>query len=98
MNRLEAWLMHASTLVLTITGIAYAWMRYILKPVDPFSVVNHPLEPHMLSSHILIAPLLLLGFGVILHGHILYKIAAGSATARKSGFLLIAQTKNLAKL
>ncbi|MGH9857303.1 MAG: FAD:protein FMN transferase, partial [Acidobacteriota bacterium] len=51
--------------------------------------VNHPLEPHMLSAHILIAPLLVLAFGAILHGHILFKIAAGSATARRSGFILI---------
>jgi FAD:protein FMN transferase len=88
-NRLEAWLLHASTVALTITGIAYAWMRYLLEPMDPFSVVNHPLEPHMLSAHILFAPVLVVAFGAILHGHILFKIAAGSATARRSGLILI---------
>ncbi len=89
MNRFESWLLHLSTLVLTITGLVYAWMRYLMKPQDPFSVVNHPLEPHFLSTHILVAPLLLVGFGIILHGHILFKIAAGARPARKSGLILI---------
>lgn len=89
MNRLEAWLLHVSTVALTLTGLAYAWMRYMMKSQDPFSVVNHPLEPQMLSLHILAAPVLLVGLGLILHGHVLFKIASGSRTARKSGLVLI---------
>jgi thiamine biosynthesis lipoprotein len=88
-NRLEAWLLHISTVALTLTGLAYAWMRYMMKPQDPFSVVNHPLEPQMLSLHILAAPVLVVGLGLILHGHVLFKIASGSRTARKSGLVLI---------
>ena len=89
MNRLESWLLHASTIVLALTGIVYAWMRYLMKPVDPFSVVNHPLEPYMLHIHILVAPLLILGFGIIFHGHILFKKASGARAARRSGLFLI---------
>jgi FAD:protein FMN transferase len=88
-NRFEIWLLHLSTIALTITGLVYAWMRYLMKSSDPFSVVNHPWEPHFLSSHILVAPLLVLGFGFILHSHILFKISAGARTARKSGLILI---------
>ena len=89
MNRLEAWLLHLSTIVLSLTGILYAWMRYMMKPVDPFSVVNHPLEPVLLKSHILVAPLLLLGLGMILHAHILFKIGTGTRTAKRTGIVLI---------
>jgi thiamine biosynthesis lipoprotein len=88
-NRFESWLLHLSTAALTITGLVYAWMRYLMKPSDPFSVINHPWEPHFLSTHILLAPILVVAFGFILHGHILFKISAGARTARKSGILLI---------
>ncbi|MCI0413194.1 FAD:protein FMN transferase [bacterium] len=89
MNRLESWLLHLSTIVLTVTGLGYAWMHYLMKPDDPFSVVNHPWEPHFLSTHILVAPLLMLGFGMVLHSHILFKISAGARSARKTGLVLI---------
>lgn len=89
MNRLEVWLLHLSTIVLTLTGGAYAVMHYLMKPVDPFSVINHPLEPHMLNIHILAAPVLVVVIGIILHSHILFKIENGSRSARKSGLLLI---------
>lgn len=89
MNRLESWMMHISTILLTVTGLLYAWMRYLMEPVDPFSVVNHPWEPYMLHIHILAAPVLVLGFGIIFHGHILFKKAAGSRTAKRSGLILI---------
>jgi FAD:protein FMN transferase len=88
-NRLESWLLHLSTAVLAFTGILYAWMHYLMKSDDPFSVVNHPWEPHLLSIHILAAPLLLLAFGIILHSHIVFKIVSGSRIGRKSGWILI---------
>jgi thiamine biosynthesis lipoprotein len=89
MNRLESWLLHVSTILLAATGFVYAGMHYLMKPLDPFSVVNHPLEPYLFSAHVIIAPLLVLAFGMILHGHILFKIGTGSGTARKSGLVMI---------
>ncbi|MCI0444902.1 hypothetical protein L0244_20745 [bacterium] len=89
MNRLEAWLLHLSTIVLTVTGAVYACMHYLMKPVDPFSVINHPLEPYMLDIHIIAAPVLVVAIGIILHSHILFKIEGGSRAARKSGIILI---------
>jgi len=89
MNRLEAWLLHLSTIVLTITGAVYAWMHYLMKSNDPFSVINHPLEPYMLDIHIITAPVLVVAIGIILHSHILFKIENGSRAARKSGLILI---------
>ncbi len=89
MNRLEKWLLHLSTIVLTVTGAVYAWMHYLMKPADPFSVINHPLEPYMLDIHIIAAPVLVVAIGIILHSHILFKIENGSRAARKSGIILI---------
>jgi hypothetical protein len=89
MNRLEAWLLHLSTIVLTITGMVYAYMHYLMKPADPFSVINSPLEPYMLDVHIVAAPVLVVAIGIILHSHILFKIEGGSRSARKSGLILI---------
>jgi thiamine biosynthesis lipoprotein len=88
-NRLESWLLHISTFLLAATGLIYPWMHYLMKPTDPFSVVNHPLEPYVFKAHILIAPLLVLGFGMILHSHILFKIGTGTRIARRSGLILI---------
>ena len=89
MNRLEAWLLHLSTIVLTVTGAVYACMHYLMKSNDPFSVINHPAEPYMLDIHIIAAPVLVVAIGIILHSHILFKIEGGSRAARKSGLILI---------
>lgn len=89
MNRLEARLLHITTALVTLSGGVYALLHYLLKPIDPFSVVNHPLEPHMMSLHILTAPVLILLIGVILHSHILFKLGTGARGGRRSGIYLI---------
>jgi hypothetical protein len=60
-----------------------------MKPADPFSVINSPIEPYMLDLHIIAAPVLVVAIGIILHSHILFKIDGGSRAARKSGITLI---------
>jgi hypothetical protein len=89
MNRLEAWLLHLSTIVLTMTGAVYAYVHYLMKSADPFAVINSPLEPYLLDIHIIAAPVLVVAIGIILHSHILFKIEGGSRSARKSGIILI---------
>lgn len=89
LSRWEVWLLYISTAVLTITGLAYAGMHYLMEPVDAFSVVNHPWEPYMMKVHIVIAPLLVIAVGIILRGHILLKLEAQNGAGRKSGILLI---------
>lgn len=89
MSRLEAWLSHLSTLVVSLTGFIYAYMNYVMKPQDPFSVVNHPWQPTIMEIHILAAPVFVLLLGIMVHSHILLKLQNGGKTARKSGLLLI---------
>jgi hypothetical protein len=74
MNRWETWLLHVLTAVVTITGIVYFWMKYLLETGDPFQVINHPWQPFMLKSHILVAPALIFAVGLITKSHILRKL------------------------
>lgn len=70
-TRLEKILLNVASLLTAATGLVYAWMKYLMKPADPFSVVNHPWQPTLLSAHVLVAPLLLFGAGLITREHIL---------------------------
>lgn len=89
MNRTEVWLLLVSTFVLSATGLIYAAMHYLMKPADPFSVVNHPWEPYMIAAHIVVAPVLVLAVGLIVHSHILWKLENGVRIARRSGIFLM---------
>lgn len=48
--------LHASVTGIILTGLVYGVMRYLLEPLDVFSVVNHPLEPLFHKLHVLFAP------------------------------------------
>lgn len=88
MNRITAWLLHCATLIVSVTGLLYAYMHYVMKPVDPFSVVNHPLEPYMLQLHLIASPVLVFLIGMILHSHIFFKLENGARSGKRSGLLL----------
>ena len=47
------------------TGVVYGWMRYFVTPKDEFSIVNHPQEPTLHWMHVVFAPLLVFGCGVL---------------------------------
>ena len=42
MTRGQSWTLHLSMLLVGGTGLIYAWMLYLLEPVDEFSILNHP--------------------------------------------------------
>lgn len=89
---LERWLHHAATILVGASGLAYGWAKYLAPaPEDPFSVVNHPIEPWALDAHVLAAPLAVLAFGLLLRDHVLGRLlGAGRRSARRSGVLLTA--------
>lgn len=92
MSRAQVLSLHASVLVLTVTGAVFAFMKYWLKSGDPFAVVNHPWQPAMLSAHVIAAPFALFAFGWIFGNHI-WPAFTGRAPNRASGIasmLLIA--------
>ena len=85
MNRLERWSVVAGSLLVTATGLVYLGMKYLLESADPFAVVNHPWQPAVLKLHILTAPLLVFGLGLIAVRHVLAHWLAGVSHARRSG-------------
>ena len=70
MNRGQILYLHVCVVLTALTGVLFAVMKYFMRPTDEFSVVNHPLQPYMLASHIVIAPFLVFGFGWIFSNHV----------------------------
>ncbi|MFL6192997.1 MAG: hypothetical protein ACJ75H_02405 [Thermoanaerobaculia bacterium] len=89
MSRFEAWMLHASNLLVGGTGLVYAWMVYLVKPADPYAVVNHPFQPQTQHLHILVAPLLVFTAGLIWRRHVWSQFKRGIDDGRRSGLSLI---------
>lgn len=86
MTKAEKITVWGSTAVMTLTGVAIAWMEYVMKPADgSFAVVNHPWQPFMLKLHILSAPVMVFGIGMIAMRHIWPHYTAGLKKGRRSG-------------
>ncbi len=79
MSRFERLLMHLSTAIVGASGAAYAIMKYAMDSVDPYAVINHPLQPWALDVHVLAGPFLVFAVGLIARDHILAQMAKGRA-------------------
>jgi hypothetical protein len=85
LNSFEKWFVWAASVLTGLTGVGYFYTKYLIENQDPFSVVNHPLEPWLLKGHILVSPLLLLAFGSIFVRHVWRHYRAGILLGRRSG-------------
>jgi hypothetical protein len=85
MTRAQVALFQISMILMTATGVVFAWMKYFMKSDDPFAVVNHPMQPWMLAAHVVIAPLSLFAIGWIFGPHIGPGLSNPYAPKRKSG-------------
>lgn len=90
MNGLERWLLWVSTALAGATGLAYAWMKYLMSSDDPYAVVHHPLQPWLLKAHILAAPLLVFAVGTVFLRHVLGQWRSRKPDGRRSGVLVFA--------
>ena len=81
----EIWLSHVSTFLVTVSGVLYLWMKYLMETDDPFSLVNHPWQPAMLSLHVMVAPVLVFVVGLMVQSHIQKKLRSGASSNRGSG-------------
>ncbi len=70
--------LNLSVLLMALTGVAYAAMKYWMAGDDPFAVVNHPWQPHVQHAHVLLGPLAVFAFGWIFAAHILPSLAKGA--------------------
>ena len=89
MTRFERWSIGLASAVVSISGILYLWVKYFLTPTDPFSVINHPLQPMLLQLHLLSGPPLIVLFGMVLQSHILKKIKSGYQPNRRTGLVAL---------
>lgn len=86
-SRFERWLIWLSTAATLVTGLVYWWMKDFMTPVEPWAVINHPLQPWVLKAHILVAPLLVFAVGLITTGHIWRHWRTGVKKGRRSGLI-----------
>ena len=85
MSRTQLISLHLSIALTALTGIIFAWMKYAMKSDDPFAVANHPLQPHMLSAHVLFAPALVFVLGWTYANHMAPRLMLGETRRRRSG-------------
>lgn len=86
MTKLQTVWLHLSVALTALTGVVFAWMKYFMTGADEFSVVNHPLQPHLLAIHVVVAPLALFVLGWTFSNHMLPKARFGESKHRWSGF------------
>jgi hypothetical protein len=90
MSRAQTWYLHVTFALVTITGAGFAWMKYFVVTDNPFALANHAWQPHMLKLHILFAPLLVFGLGLIFSSHIASNARSGRGERRgRSGMTAI---------
>ena len=84
---LLTWLLVLAT---AVTGLGQAWMRYLLEPVDDFSVWNHPWQETTEALHAFLGPVASLGLGVVLTAHAGERLRhpGTSGRAKLGGFLV----------
>jgi hypothetical protein len=91
MNWLEKTLLHGGTILAGLSGLAYAAFKYLMVNEDPFSAVNHPMQPWALAVHVMTAPLLVFAAGWIFKDHVVGKMKNGSPpSAKRIGVLIMA--------
>ena len=89
MSRFLAWSIHISALVLGGTGLVYGWLRYFTESEGEFALYNHPAEPGLRDSHILVAPLALFLWGLVWRTHVWGRFRAGFHIRRRTGIVLM---------
>jgi thiamine biosynthesis lipoprotein len=85
MSRGAAWFVHAATLLVGLSGLVYAVMRYLLRPAEPYAVVHHPWQPAVQHLHVLCAPLLVFAAGFLWRAHVWPGLCARDRRRRASG-------------
>ena len=91
-NTLIFRLVKYASVIITLTGLVYFWMKYVLTSNDAFSVVNHPWQSWVLKLHVLAAPVFVFVFGSLFFTHVLPMIKSPQKRARRSGMISLVST------
>ncbi len=92
----EQWAFNTLHGTVAVTGAVYFYMKYLVTAVDPFSVINHPWQPAMLSLHLLAAPFFIAFFGMLFRSHTLKKLTSPAAGNRRSGWMSLISFSTMA--
>lgn len=87
MSLFQKWLLWGSSVATAVTGVVYAWMKYLMEPSEPWAVINHPWQPWLLKAHILVAPVLVFAFGLIAVDHVWKHYRCRVPMGRRSGIM-----------
>ena len=85
MSPFERAMLWGSSILVGISGIVLAVMKYALTSDDPYAIVNHPLQPVVLKVHIVSAPLLVFAVGIVFMKHVWEQWRSGLTHGRISG-------------
>ena len=89
MSRFERWTVWASAAATAVTGLAFLWAKYLVESAEPWAVVNHPLEPWFLKTHIVFSPVFVFAVGLIVMRHIVPHIKQKVRRGRRSGLIMV---------
>jgi hypothetical protein len=90
MRRRDAVLNHLACFFVGLSGVAYGLMKYFIAGADPDSRAGHPWQQPMLKIHVVTAPFLIFGLGLVFSGHALKRLQGGEEPGRTSGAGLLA--------
>lgn len=85
MSRFERWSVWVTSLLTVITGVGLLWTKYFVQASDPWAVVNSPLQPWLLRTHLIVSPLLVFAIGLITTRHIWRHFRTSVSLGRRSG-------------
>ena len=89
MKRSEARFLHLAFALVSATGVLYGVLKYFVPARDPDSNMAVPWQQAVLKAHILVAPLLVFGVGLVFSRHALGRFRAGEKQGRRSGISLL---------
>ena len=92
----EQWAFNLLHAVVTVTGVGYLYMNYVMTATDPFAVINHPWQPAMLSLHIVTTPVFIAFFGMLFRSHTLRKLVSPNAGNRRTGWTSLVSFSTMA--
>jgi hypothetical protein len=89
MRRWEAWFNHAALAAISVSGVAYGIFKYFVPGSDPDSRIGHPWQPVLLKAHILVAPAVVFGIGLLFRNHAMARLRSGAGKRRYTGALML---------
>lgn len=87
MSRFEKWAVWSTSALTVLTGVGYFVTKYLVASPDPYAVVNHPLQPWFLKTHVVVSPLMLFALGTIAVEHVWKHYVSGVEVSRRSALI-----------